>query len=84
MLRTGCQRGVGLKIALVERRHRPKRTAAEYTARLRLEGLLTPDGRVFATHIAHAGNPPHPQLAVYAAGHGYDVAYDGLSVLLNG
>ncbi len=57
---------------------------AEYAARLRQEGLLSPGGRVFATHIAHAGNPPHPQLAAHAAGHGYDVAYDGLSVLVNG
>lgn len=33
VLRTGCQRGVRLKIALVERHHRPKRTAAYYLVR---------------------------------------------------
>jgi hypothetical protein len=30
VLRTGCQRGVRLEIALVERRHKQKRTAAYY------------------------------------------------------
>jgi len=33
VLRTGCQRGVRLKIALVERRHWPKRTAGYYLVR---------------------------------------------------
>jgi hypothetical protein len=46
VLRTGCQRGVRLKIALVERRQRPKRTAAYYlvggTLVIRIT-LLRPD-----------------------------------------
>ncbi len=33
--------------------------------------------RAYATHIAHEGNPPHPQLAAFAAEHGYEIAYDG-------
>jgi hypothetical protein len=33
VLRTGCQRGVRLEIALVERRHKQKRTAAYYLVR---------------------------------------------------
>jgi phosphoribosyl 1,2-cyclic phosphate phosphodiesterase len=53
---------------------------AAHAARLRREGLLAPDGRVFATHIFHQGNPPHPDLAAFASRHGYDVAYDGLTV----
>jgi phosphoribosyl 1,2-cyclic phosphate phosphodiesterase len=53
---------------------------AAYAARLRAEGLLADGGRVLATHIAHDANPPHPELAAYAAAHGYEVAYDGLSV----
>jgi phosphoribosyl 1,2-cyclic phosphate phosphodiesterase len=52
----------------------------EHAARLREEGLLTTDARVLATHIAHAGNPVHPELAAFAAEHGYEVAYDGLTV----
>jgi phosphoribosyl 1,2-cyclic phosphate phosphodiesterase len=60
--------------------HLSARQVGEYAARLRLEGLLRPGGRVFATHIAHEGNPPHPQLAQYAAQHGYEAAYDGLVI----
>jgi len=48
--------------------------------RMRAEGLLRPGGRVFATHIAHEGNPPHPELSAWAAAHGYEAAYDGLVV----
>jgi phosphoribosyl 1,2-cyclic phosphate phosphodiesterase len=47
---------------------------------MREEGLLTDHARVFATHIAHEGNPPHPDLVDFAAGHGYEIAYDGLTV----
>ncbi len=53
---------------------------AEHARRLREEGLLARGGRVFATHIAHDANPPHPELVEFARGHGYDVAYDGLIV----
>ncbi len=52
----------------------------EHVARMREEGLLTDKGRAFATHIAHQGNPVHPELADFAARHGYEVAYDGLTV----
>jgi len=40
--------------------------------------VLRSDARIFATHIAHEGNPAHPDLVVFARQHGYDVAYDGL------
>jgi phosphoribosyl 1,2-cyclic phosphate phosphodiesterase len=46
--------------------------------RMRVEGVLSSRGRVFATHIAHEGNPAHPDLADFAKKHGYEVAYDGL------
>ncbi len=64
--------------------HLCAREVAEYAARMRAEGLLVPGGKVFATHIAHEGNPPHPQLAAYAALRGYEVAYDGLRVDVGG
>ncbi|MCK5202474.1 MAG: hypothetical protein KAR15_01330, partial [Desulfobacterales bacterium] len=52
----------------------------EHVARMRDGGLLTENARVFATHIAHEGNPVHPELAAFAAQHGYEIAYDGLTV----
>jgi phosphoribosyl 1,2-cyclic phosphate phosphodiesterase len=51
-----------------------------HVQRMRSEGLLKPSGRAIATHIAHEGNPAHPELAAFAAEHGYEVAYDGLSI----
>ncbi|MEW5872363.1 MAG: MBL fold metallo-hydrolase [Chloroflexota bacterium] len=50
----------------------------EHARRMRSEELLRPGGRVFATHIAHEGNPAHPELAEFARRNGYEVAYDGL------
>ena len=50
----------------------------EHVARMRNEGLLTRNARAFATHIAHEGNPAHPELADFAKQHGYEIAYDGL------
>ena len=52
----------------------------EHAARMREEGLLADQARILATHVAHAGNPVHPELADFAARHGYGVAYDGLTV----
>ena len=52
----------------------------EHVARMREEHLLAGNARVFATHLAHAGNPVHPELAEFAARHGYEVAFDGLTV----
>ena len=52
----------------------------EQAARMCEEGLLSDDARVIATHLAHETNPPHQELAEIAAKHGYEVAYDGLTV----
>jgi len=60
--------------------HLSAREVIEHAARMREENLLAPGARVLATHIAHAGNPVHPELAAFAAEHGYEVAYDGLVV----
>ncbi|HEX2978673.1 MAG TPA: MBL fold metallo-hydrolase [Anaerolineaceae bacterium] len=62
--------------------HLNARQVIEHVARLSAEGLLLETARVFATHIAHEGNPPHEELAGYAAAHGYEVAYDGLTLIL--
>ena len=58
--------------------HLSARQVSEHVARMREEGLLTEKGCAFATHIAHEGNPPYPELAAFAARHGYQIAYDGL------
>jgi len=52
----------------------------EHVARMQEEGLLAERARAFATHIAHEGNPPHPELMDFAAQHNYEVAYDGLTI----
>ena len=52
----------------------------EHVARMREEGLLADHARAFATHIAHEGNPAHPDLVAFAAQHGYEIAYDGLTL----
>jgi phosphoribosyl 1,2-cyclic phosphate phosphodiesterase len=50
----------------------------EHIQRMHHEGLLKSNVRAFATHIAHEGNPAHPELVEFAAKNGYGVAYDGL------
>ena len=52
----------------------------DHLIRMREEGVISKEGRTFATHIAHEGNPPHPQLVEFANKHGYEIAYDGLTV----
>jgi phosphoribosyl 1,2-cyclic phosphate phosphodiesterase len=52
----------------------------EQMARLRAIGLLADSARVFAHHIAHHSHPCHDAFAAFAAGHGYEVAYDGLTL----
>lgn len=58
--------------------HLSANEVVEHARRLHADGALKPNGRVFATHIAHEGNPPHPELAAFAKEHGYEVAHDGL------
>jgi len=60
--------------------HLSARQFIEHVARMREEGLLADQARLFATHIAHEGNPVHPELADFASQHGYEIAYDGLVV----
>lgn len=52
----------------------------EQVERLSDLGLLAEDARIYAHHIGHHSNPPHPELAAFAAERGYEIAYDGLVV----
>ena len=54
----------------------------EQIARMRDEGLLADDVRIFAHHLAHHSNPVHPELVELAAHDGYAVAYDGLAIVI--
>ena len=54
--------------------------AAEEISRLRSAGILKQEGRALATHISHEGMPPHRDLEAFAMRHGYETAYDGLSI----
>jgi phosphoribosyl 1,2-cyclic phosphate phosphodiesterase len=49
---------------------------------MREENLLAEGARVFATHIAHEGNPAYPELATFAAQYSYEIAYDGLTITI--
>jgi phosphoribosyl 1,2-cyclic phosphodiesterase len=60
--------------------HLSAHQVAEHTKRMRTEGILKENGRVFATHIAHEGNPIYAELAEFAEQNGYEIAYDGLMV----
>lgn len=54
----------------------------ETVDRLRAEGHLAAGCRLFAHHLGHHSNPDHDALAAYAAGRGYEVAHDGLTVVV--
>jgi len=52
----------------------------ETADRLRAEGLLADDARIFAQHFGHHSNPDHSELVALAAKWGYEIPYDGLVV----
>ena len=56
--------------------------AAEEISRLRREGILKPEGHAYATHLSHEGMPPHEELTAFAREHGYEIAWDGLCMIL--
>ncbi len=56
--------------------------AAEEIARLRTANILRSACRVMATHISHEGMPPHDELSAFAAARGYEIAWDGMTVIL--
>ncbi|MBX7214448.1 MAG: hypothetical protein K1X39_10600 [Thermoflexales bacterium] len=60
--------------------HLSARDVIAHAARMRAMGVLGAQGRVFGTHIAHEGNPPHPELSAWADAHGYAIACDGLRI----
>lgn len=52
----------------------------EHVRRMREHGILKPEGRVIATHIAHDTNPPHPELEEIGRANGYEIGYDGMTI----
>lgn len=51
-----------------------------HLATMRDHGLLADDARIYATHLAHHSNPPHDEAVARARPHGYEIAWDGLTV----
>lgn len=81
--------GLRFDIVILDHTYGPQETGSdhlsaleliEHAARMRAEGLLKEGGRVLATHIAHEGNPPHPELSSFASDNDYEIAYDGLVI----
>ncbi len=52
----------------------------EHIKRMKEEGLLKENARIFATHISHEGNPMHSELVEFGKKNGYEIAYDGLVI----
>ena len=55
---------------------------AGHVRRFREEGMLKPDGSVYATHISHERNYTHSEFEAKAEESGYRIAYDGLRLEL--
>jgi phosphoribosyl 1,2-cyclic phosphate phosphodiesterase len=54
----------------------------EQLARMRRTGIIADNARIFAHHLGHHSNPSHPELVEHVARHGYEVAFDGLSLVV--
>ena len=52
--------------------------------RFRRSGLLKDGASVYATHISHEGYLEHDELDAYAAANEYSIAYDGLTLTIDG
>ncbi len=63
--------------------HLASADVAAYADRFRRGGFLKDSARVYATHISHEGCLEHGKFDEYASGHGYRVAFDGLTLLLD-
>jgi phosphoribosyl 1,2-cyclic phosphate phosphodiesterase len=83
------QFGLRFDLVILDHTYGPNQTGSdhlsahqviEHLARMRAERLLTEQTRVFASHIAHEGNPSHPELTSFAVQFGYEIAYDGLTL----
>lgn len=58
--------------------HLASKDVARYAQRFRSDGILKPDGSVYATHISHEGYLQHEEYSEYAEAHGYKIPFDGL------
>lgn len=62
--------------------HMNARDVAQAAERLRSLDLLAPGARILATHLSHENMLPHEEMTAYARAHGYDIAWDGLTLTL--
>jgi phosphoribosyl 1,2-cyclic phosphate phosphodiesterase len=49
---------------------------------MKKRGIANKNTKIFASHISHEGNLPHDEFVLFANRHGYDVAFDGLTVIV--
>ena len=49
---------------------------------MRERGIITENTKIFASHISHEGVLLHDEFVIFAKKHGYDVAYDGLEIIV--
>ncbi|MBU0648481.1 hypothetical protein KJ855_04865 [Patescibacteria group bacterium] len=54
----------------------------EHIQKMKKDQLATTNTRFLATHISHEGNPVHNKLSKSAAQQGYEIAYDGLEIII--
>ena len=64
--------------------HLASQDVIAHADRFRKLRLLGENGAVYATHLSHEGNLEHDELDQYASKNGYRVAFDGLSLVLEG
>lgn len=62
--------------------HLSLKAFVDHVKRFREEGLLKPNGLVYATHISHEGNYLYFEFETIAEEFGYHIAYDGLQIEL--
>lgn len=74
--------GVGIDVSPPD--HLAAVDVITHVDRFRRSGLLKDNARVYATHISHEGYLEHEELDAYAAANGYRVAFDGLSLTIDG
>ena len=74
--------GIGIEVSPPD--HLASVDVIGHVDRFRRTGLLKDNGLAYATHISHEGYLEHDELDRYATANGYRIAFDGLSLTIDG